>query len=525
MARDSRRRRGALFDPWPGYVDALSTLLMVIIFVLLVFVLAQAFLSVALTGRDRALDRLNRQVAEISDLLALERAGAADLRQTLSRLNTDLGAALGARDDLSRQLAALGAERDRIATDRDATRADRDRLMAQLADTGAQAGATAARIARLEAQLAEAQGRGDTQGSEIERAARDLGEARRRIAAIEAERTQQAAQLDAASRALAAADARSTAQLSELQRAAAELDAARAAITAAQARARALEAANAALDREVTVGRETIQARLAEMARMQQQMQALTALRDELERQARDAAARTLTEAERRAAVEAQLAQEQSLGESARAQVALLNRNLAEIRSQLAALGAALEAAEASTRDRDAQIANLGARLNTALAARVEELQRYRSDFFGRLRDALGTRPGITIVGDRFVIQSEVLFAVGSSELQTEGAERIRELAVQLREITASIPPEVSWILRVDGHADNSPIRGGGFFATNWELSAARAVTVVRLLIAFGIPPERLAATGFGEFQPVDTADTAAARTRNRRIEFRLTDR
>jgi chemotaxis protein MotB len=525
MARDSRRHRGAQFDPWPGYVDALATLLMVIIFVLLVFVLAQAFLSVALTGRDRALDRLNRQVSEISDLLALERAGAADLRQTLSRLNTDLGAALGARDDLSRQLAALGAERDRIATDRDATRADRDRLMAQLADTGAQAGATAARIARLEAQLAEAERRGDTQGTEIERAARDLGEARRRIAAVEAERTQQAAQLDAANRALAAAETRGTAQLSELRRASAELDAARAAIAAAQARARALEAANAALDREVTVGRETIQARLAEMARLQQQMQALTALRDELERQARDAAARALTEAERRAAVEAQLAQEQSLGESARAQVALLNRNLAEIRSQLGALGAALEAAEASTRDRDAQIANLGARLNTALAARVEELQRYRSDFFGRLRDALGTRPGITIVGDRFVIQSEVLFAVGSSELQTEGAERIRELAVQLREITASIPPEVSWVLRVDGHADNSPIRGGGFFATNWELSAARAVTVVRLLIAFGIPPERLAATGFGEFQPVDTADTAAARTRNRRIEFRLTDR
>jgi chemotaxis protein MotB len=532
MARDLRRSRGRLFDPWPGYVDALSTLLMVIIFVLLVFVLAQAFLSVALTGRDRALDRLNRQVAEISDLLALERAGAADLRQTLSRLNTDLGAALGARDDLSRQLAALGAERDRIATDRDATRADRDRLIAQLADTGAQAGATAARIARLEAQLAEAQARGDTQGSEIERAARDLGEARRRIAAVEAERDQQAAALDATRRdlaatrsALQAVETRSTAQLSDLQRATAELDAARAAILAAQARARALEEANAALDREVTVGRETIQARLAELARLQQQMQALTALRDELERQAQDAAARQLSEAERRAAVEAQLTQERTLSESARAQVALLNRNLAEIRSQLAALGAALEAAEAGTRDRDAQIANLGARLNTALAARVEELQRYRSDFFGRLRDALGSRPGITIVGDRFVIQSEVLFAVGSSELQSEGAERIRELAVQLREITASIPPEVSWILRVDGHADNSPIRGGGFFATNWELSAARAVTVVRLLIAFGIPPERLAATGFGEFQPVDPADTAAARARNRRIEFRLTDR
>jgi chemotaxis protein MotB len=525
MSRNLRSGRSRLFDPWPGYVDALSTLLMVIIFVLLVFVLAQAFLSVALTGRDRALDRLNRQVSEISDLLALERAGAVDLRQTLARLNADLGAALGARDDLSRQLAGLRAERDRIATDRDAARSERELLAAQLADTGAQAGATEARIRRLEALLAETQSRSEAQGTDIERAARELAEARRRIEAGDTALAQAARDLAATRADLTATQAQRTAQASELQRAAAELEAARQAIAAAQARARGLEQANAALDREVTVGRETIQARLSDLARLQDQMRALTALRDELERQARDAAARTLTEAERRAAVEAQLAQEQGLGESARAQVALLNRQLNEIRAQLAALGAALQAAEAGTRDRDAQIANLGARLNTALAARVEELQRYRSDFFGRLRDALGTRPGITIVGDRFVIQSEVLFAIGSSELQAEGAERIRELAVQLREITAAIPQGVPWILRVDGHADNSPIRGGGFFATNWELSAARAVTVVRLLIAFGIPPERLAATGFGEFQPVDQADTAAARTRNRRIEFRLTDR
>lgn len=235
-------------------------------------------------------------------------------------------------------------------------------------------------------------------------------------------------------------------------------------------------------------------------------------------------AARAAAEAARGTA-EARATEATRLSESAQAQAALLSRQLAEIRGQLAALNSALEASEARGRDQQTQIANLGARLNTALAARVEELQRYRSDFFGRLRQVLGERPGIQIVGDRFVFQSEVLFGVGSADLSGEGADRIRDLAITLREIIREIPQDVNWVLRVDGHADASPIRPGGVFASNWELSAARAVNVVRLMVTLGIPPERLAATGFGEFQPVDPADTAAARARNRRIEFRLTDR
>jgi chemotaxis protein MotB len=553
MALSDRRNRGGGLNAWPGYVDALSTLLMVIIFVLLVFVLAQAFLSVALSGRDRALDRLNRQVSDISDMLALERAGAADLRNALSRLNLDLGAALSEREAIARQLFDLRGERDRLGNDLATARGERDRLSAQLADLAAQGSASEARVRRLESQLAEALTRTESQGSEVERAARDLSDLRRRLAAqgLELERTQ--TDLGTSRR-----EAATTAEA--MRRASAELEAARREIAALREQA-------ASLDREVQVGRDTIAARLSDLARLQNQVQALAALRDELERQARESAARAEAEGRARTsavqqAAEAERARQQAaaraaadqqaraaaqaeaaaaertrqqaearaveatrLSESAQAQAALLSRQLEEIRAQLRSLNAALEASEARGRDQETQIANLGARLNTALAARVEELQRYRSEFFGRLRAILGDRPGIQIVGDRFVFQSEVLFPVGSADLSNEGAERIRDLAISLREIIRDIPPDVPWVLRIDGHADNSPIRPGGQFASNWELSAARAVNVVRLLVTLGIPADRLAATAFGEFQPVDSADTPAARARNRRIEFRLTDR
>jgi chemotaxis protein MotB len=524
MALSNRRNREGL-NAWPGYVDALSTLLMVIIFVLLVFVLAQAFLSVALSGRDRALDRLNRQVSDISDLLALERQSTSDLRSALSRINIDLSAALGERDAILRQLADTRGERDRLAGDLSQSRSERDRLSAQLADLGAQGGAAEARVRRLEQQLAETLARGESRGTEVEQAARDLSDLRRRLSAqgLELERTTE--QLGTSRR-----EAASSAEA--IRRATAELDAARREVAALRAQAESL-------DREVQVGRDTIAARLSDLARLQNQVQALAALRDQLERQAQEALARADAEGQARREAEqartgAATAQQQAearaaeatrLSESAQAQAALLGRQLEEIRAQLRTLNAALEASEARGQSQETQIANLGARLNTALAARVEELQQYRSDFFGRLRAVLGDRPGIQIVGDRFVFQSEVLFGVGNADLSGEGADRIRDLAVTLRELVREIPPDVAWVLRVDGHADNSPISAGGRFASNWELSAARAVNVVRLLVTLGFPPDRLAATGFGEFQPVDPADTPAARARNRRIEFRLTDR
>jgi chemotaxis protein MotB len=170
------------------------------------------------------------------------------------------------------------------------------------------------------------------------------------------------------------------------------------------------------------------------------------------------------------------------------------------------------------------QIADLGRRLNVALANKVQELASYRSEFFGRLREILGNRPDIRIVGDRFVFQSEVLFTPGSADLGPEAKSELDLLAGALRDVAAKIPPEIPWVLRVDGHTDKRPISTPQF-PSNWELSTARAIAVTKYLISQGIPPSRLAAAGFGEFQPIDTAEGEDAFRKNRRIEFKLTER
>ncbi|MCZ6483148.1 MAG: peptidoglycan -binding protein, partial [Alphaproteobacteria bacterium] len=221
---------------------------------------------------------------------------------------------------------------------------------------------------------------------------------------------------------------------------------------------------------------------------------------------------------------EAELADERELGATQRSRIALLARQIAALRKQLQRIGALLEASETRTAKQQVQIADLGRRLNLALAARVEELSKYRSEFFGRLREVLGDHPGIRVVGDRFVFQSEVLFASGSAELNPEGEAQIARLATTLTEIGKKIPKDINWILRVDGHTDPVPIQTAAF-PSNWELSTARAISVVKFLVNHGVPADRLAATGFGEHQPLDPRQNQAGYSRNRRIELKLTQR
>ncbi|MEI7712081.1 MAG: peptidoglycan -binding protein [Rhodospirillales bacterium] len=401
MARLRRRGENGL-DAWPGYVDALSTLLMVIIFVLLVFVLTQAFLTATLAGRNDTLAKVSSELQQLSNALSLEKTQNADLQLSLSRLGRDLTAATAARDALTK---AQQADRATIA----ARGADVDRLRTEL-------------------------------------------------------------------------------------------------------------------ERTVTADKATIEARLSDIARLESQTKALTALRDELEKKVQTAAATTMTEQERRAAVQVQLVNEQRLGESARAQIALLNRQVEELRAQFASVQDALGIEKKRSNDKDIEITNLGAKLNAALVEKVEELRQYRSEFFGKLRNVLAGKPGIQVIGDRFVFQSEVLYPLGKADLTPAGIAQMTAIATTIKDIAASIPPDVHWILRVDGHTDPQPLKGGAF-ASNWELSSARAIAVVKLLITFGVPAEHLAATGFGEFQPFGPGDTEEAYAKDRRIELRLTDR
>jgi chemotaxis protein MotB len=433
MAGRIRRHGGNGLDAWPGYVDALSTLLMVIIFVLLVFVLAQAFLTVALSGRSHELDKANQQLTALADALSLERGKTAELQVSVSQLG--------------QQLSARGLERDRLAS--------------QLADAKLAIQAATLANTRLKSQLTDTNSQADAAKAQL-------------------------------------ADAQS--QLAEMKRQIAELD------------------------KTVSVDKDTLQAKLSDLATLANQARALAALRDELEKQAQTAAARALTELQLRQGVEAQLGDEKKLGDSARAQIALLNQQIDQLKAQLSAIAATLDLAQQQGKAKDVQIANLGQKLNVALAAKVEELQQYRSEFFGKLRALLANRSGITIVGDRFVFQSEVLFPVGSADLTPAGVAQMTTLAVTIKDIATEIPSDLHWVLRVDGHTDPQPVKGGQF-ASNWELSAERAITVVRLLIADGVPADHLAATAFGEYQPFGPGDTPEAYAKDRRIELRLTDR
>ena len=288
----------------------------------------------------------------------------------------------------------------------------------------------------------------------------------------------------------------------------------------------ALAAAQEALERqfrdgtgrfetELQAAHETIEADKQTIEVMLRQIAALASARDALKDQIEALSAKM-------GAGSRALDRERELSARAASQLELLNLQIAQLRRQIAALNQALDASEAANVEQQVAIANLGARLNVALASKVQELAKYRSEFFGRLREALGDRPEIRIVGDRFIFQSEVLFTTASDEIGLGGQAQMRKLAVTLAEIAGEIPPDIDWVLQVEGHTDSRPIRSPRF-PSNWELSTARAISVVKFLIHAGVPPERLAAAGYGEFQPIDPKHDEIAFRRNRRIELKLT--
>lgn len=254
------------------------------------------------------------------------------------------------------------------------------------------------------------------------------------------------------------------------------------------------------------------------------------------------------------AAARDELVQEQERTSQAQLQTEALNQQVAALRAQLSSLQAILDEAKIQDDASQVQLQNLGSELNAALARvaaeerkrreleeaerkrlevealalqeQTKDLERYRSEFFGRLRDVLGRQDGVRIEGDRFVFSSEVLFPPGRAALSPEGRGEVAKVASILLAVADDIPDGIDWIIRVDGHTDNVPLSGLGEFADNWELSQARALSVVKYMVNFlGIQPTRLAANGFGQFQPVNFEDSDEARAQNRRIELKFTEK
>ena len=424
MAVAPRNSRRSSIDIWPGFVDALAQLLMVIIFILLVFTAGQFYLSEALSGRDKALQQLQQQVNELGDLLAMERRAGEDIRVRAADLSAQLESSVAERDRLTGQL------RDADTT----VSADKEKIELQL--------------------------------REIESLRRDLDALKTVRADLEA-------------------------KIATLAQQQAPKD-----VGALRDRTKELEARLSAEQERTSLAQKEIDAR--------------------------DIRLREVGSRADRA--EQSLAAEKEISRNALARVDQLNAQLAALRDQLSRIAAALDVSEAKVKDQQGQIVELGKRLNLALVNKVEELARYRSEFFGRLREILGDRPGIHIIGDRFVFQSEVLFAPGSAELSDDAKKELAPVIATLKEVSAKIPPDINWILRVDGHTDRRPINNPQF-PSNWELSAARAISVVRFAVDEGIPASRVAAAGFADKQPIDPRSSEDAYRRNRRIELKLTER
>jgi chemotaxis protein MotB len=437
----SSRRRQSAINYWPGFVDALAALLVVVVFMIMVFALAQFFLSEALSGRDDALSKLNRQVDELARMLDLERSANTELRLSVSQLSAQLQNSISDRESLT----------DRLSVMQSLLKSVRQENAEQLTSLRAQVDADQETIA--------------TQSRDLARLESDIADRETRMAEI-SERAE-------------------TAETSFVEQ-----------LTSLRA--------------QVDADQETIATQSRDLAR--------------LESDIADRETRMAEISERAETAETSFVEQREISQQAHDQLALLNQQLAALRNQLAALNQALEASEAKNLDQNVQIVNLGKRLNEALATKVQELARYRSEFFGRLREVLGDRADIRIVGDRFVFQSEVLFGSGEAILNPQGEEQLKQLAQTLVQIAGEIPDDIDWILRVDGHTDERPISTSRF-PSNWELASARAISVVKFLVQSGIPPENLVAAGFGQFQPIDGRQDEISYRRNRRIEFKLDQR
>ena len=549
------RRRYRDTNTWPGFVDALATLLMVIMFVLMIFIVAQFYLTQILSGKDETLARLTAQVSELTDLLALEREESEELRITVSQLSAELQIAVGDREELAQQVSRLKGSQDALESrlaavmaekamlqqrldSQDASRSgidarmlevleERDALLGKLAKIESESRIAKAEQAQLTANLEDALKVIDANRETIELQVRDLERLRRDLASLREVR----GKLESEVAALLQAKGVLERDLSDRERALVENEDERRELEERvivllgdleksklqiQVGRESMEVVrNQALDMAERLGAERDRTKALE-AQLAEQVERTQLAQKELD--ARDIRLEELFTEYR--AQEETLTAEQKISAEARRQVELLNAQVAALRLQLAKIEAALEVSELKSKEQGAQILDLGKRLNAALATKVQELAKFRSEFFGRLREVLADRKDVRVVADRFVFQSEVLFDSGSADIGIRGELKLIKLAETLREISATFPDEINWILQVEGHTDAVPINTPRF-KDNWALSTARARSVVDILIAEGIPPHRLSATGYGEFQPIDPLDL----NRNRRIELKLTQR
>lgn len=625
MAGSRRDQRQSNVDIWPGFVDALSTLLLVIIFLLVVFVLGQFFLGQLLEGKDSKLLSLEQAISELNDQLNLEQDTNAQLRRSVQQLTSDLQAARQDGQENSASLAEISAERDEyrdqlitleedkkllaqtlaeLRQDQDQSEGlevdlaranqlrneieeelerskqtietDQETLKARLAElvqlrrdiealTEARKGLEldvsemtallrAAENAKQEAadeitRLTNLLGAAKREASDLEAQVTDLSQTKDEVISLEARIAQLTALLESSETGQDQSQARILELEAELAKVEKEVEASQqaqqAALRSAEDELARRELRNAELAAQLEALRGTRESSDTDLEELQRAREALLVELSQIRDRASQLEGRLASEQERTLLAQRELEEraiqisdllrsasrtnetlstERKLSEEAFAQIDTLNKQINSLRIQLASLSDALDLERAKVNEQRVTIADLGSKLNVALAGKVEELSRFRSEFFGRLREILGTRSDVRVVGDRFVFQSEILFPSGEARLEATGEDELQALAQSLREISRDIPSELPWVLQINGHTDRRRI-STPVFPSNWELSTARAITVGKFLIDAGIPEERIAVAGFAQYQPLDDRRSQSAYRANRRIEIKLTTR
>ena len=532
---------------WAGFVDAVTTLLMVMMFVLTILTVAQSVLRDTINTQSTELSQLNDQVAQLADALGLERTKAAGLSDQVNSLNAKLDAAKTKGDEQSALIATLNSQ---LTAKEGELAAAQGRIVSfetQVAGLLAQTSGQKDQIGALTASVADLQAAQTKLISDKEAVALALAKARDEIDAG-----------TEAARLAAARTAALQALIDDLKRQDAEKAASLAHLTGS---ASTLQSQLTEAEKQRLVDAAAAEALREKLKSSDAELTAMTLALEEQRKKAEDtltllaaadaatkdmASAKTQKDALLTAAQNILSQKDLQLAEQAR-NVALLNQQLAALRAQLAQLQGMLDASAAKDSENNVQISALGTQLNQALAqvaaeqrkraeleaaeadrlqAENQDLAKYRSEFFGQLSTLLAGQPGVRVVGDRFVFSSEVLFQQGAADLATEGQDQIAQVVNTLQRVVPDIPPGLNWIIRVDGHTDDVPLSGTGDFHDNWELSQARALSVVRYMTdVLGFPPDRVAAAGFGQYQPVAAGETAEARALNRRIELKLTER
>ena len=535
MVARTRRRDSSII--WPGFVDAVTTLLMVLMFVLTIFTVMQSVLRDTITTQDTELDALTAQVAQLADALGLEQAKATGLEARVAELQAGLSTALAEGERQAGLIASLTADLAAREGELTAARSRITDFEAQVAALLVERDTARGEASRLTASVAELEAARAKLVSEAEAMTLALAKARDEVDANAEAARLAAARRDALEALLAEEKAKGASDAAALKAAQEQVTEAEAARLADAAALQALRDRLAGADTELTAMTLALE---EERKKAEETLTLLAAARTEAAKGA------TEKDAALSAAETALLAEQEKVLAAAR-EVELLNQQVAALRSQLGSLQSVLDEARARDEAAKVQLETLGNDLNAALAqvaaeqrkraeleaaeaarlaAENQDLARFRSEFFGQLSTLLQGREGVRVVGDRFVFSSEVLFTAGSADLAPEGREQIAGVVRILDEIRGEIPPEIDWIIRVDGHTDNVPINPGAAFADNWELSQARALSVVRYMQdELGFPPDRMAATGFGEYRPVALGDDEASLAQNRRIELKLTER